>query len=108
MGQTSSAAQTKGTKAAAPSAASSPTCRNRVLVAPYTPPRDVMVWNRDEQRWLRVDLGDELEPTVEWLRGVIARQQGLEGRAMHMFVGSDMRISSHDLERPIDYFTFGK
>jgi len=66
------------------------------------------VWNRVAKCWLRIDLGHELEPTVEWLRGAIARQLGLHTN-VRMFAGSpDELLSAHQLQRPIDYYTFGQ
>ena len=92
---------------APPSAASS--SRRGLFITPYTPPRDVLVWNRNAKCWLRVNLGHELEPTVEWLRGAITRQLGSPGRLTHVFAGSDSKpLSAGDLKRSIDYFTFGE
>jgi hypothetical protein len=90
---------------APPSAAS----RSRLLITPYTPPRDVLVWNRRERSWLRVELGSELEPTAEWLRDAVTRQLGGADRVTRLFVGKDnKRLSPEDLQRPLDYFTFGE
>ena len=89
---------------APPSAASS-----RLLITPYTPPRDVLAWNRREKSWLRVEFGSQLEPTAEWLRSAIERQLGGSNRVTHLFVGKDnKRLSPEDLQRPLDYFTFGE
>ena len=89
---------------APPSAASS----RRLLITPYTPPRDVLVWNRREKSWLRIDLSNKLEPTVDWLAKEIVRQQGMEDRQVRLFAGGGRLLSPLDLQRPIDYFTFGQ
>lgn len=83
--------------------------RRGLLVTPYTLPRDVLVWNRLEKSWLQVDLGNQLVPTVEWLRGAIARQLGVEGRVAHVFVGrSNKPLAMADFKRSVNYFTFGE
>jgi hypothetical protein len=81
---------------------------SRVLVTPYTAPRDVLVWNRNAKSWLRIDLGNELEPTVDWLAKEIVRQQGLKDHEVRMFAGDGRVLSPAKLERPIDYYTFGQ
>jgi hypothetical protein len=83
--------------------------RRGLLITPYTLPRDVLVWNRLEKSWLRIDLGNQLVPRVEWLRGVIARQLGVEGRVAHVFVGRSNRpLATADFKRSVNYFTFGQ
>ena len=95
--------------AAASVASSSAASSSRLLVTPYTPPRDVLVWNRREKSWLRVDFGDELEPTAEWLRVAITRQLGGLGRSTRLFLGHESKqMAAGDCKRPIDYFTFGE
>jgi hypothetical protein len=95
--------------AAASVASSSAASRSRLLVTPCTPPRDVLVWNRREKSWLRVDLGDELEPTAEWLRDAITRQLGGLGRSTRLFLGHEStQMAASNCKRPIDYFTFGE
>ena len=82
---------------------------SRVLVTPYTAPRDVLVWNRNAKDWLRIDLGNQLEPSVEWLRGAITDRMGLEGFATRVFLGSSKEpLLRGERKRPIEYFTFGQ
>ena len=95
---------TAASVSAPPSAAS----RSRLLITPYTPPRDVLVWNRREKSWLRIDLSNKLDPTVEWLAKQIARQQGLKDRQVRIFAGDGRLLSPLELQRPIDYYTFGE
>ena len=65
--------------------------------------------NQNAKDWLRIDLGHELEPTVEWLRGAIERQLGGAHRVTRLFVGcSEMPLPSLALERSVNYFTFGQ
>jgi len=83
--------------------------RRGLLITPYSLPRDVLVWNRLEKSWLRVDLGNQLVPRVEWLRGAIARRLGVEGRVAHVFVGrSNKPLATADFKRSVNYFTFGQ
>jgi hypothetical protein len=82
--------------------------RSRLLVTPYTPSRDVSVWNRNAKSWLRIDFSNELDPTVDWLAKEIVRQQRLTGHEIRMFAGSGGLLSPADLQRPIDYYTFGQ
>ena len=89
---------------APPSAAS----RSRLLITPYIPPRDVLVWNRNAKSWLRIDVSKELDPTVDWLAKEIVRQQGLKDRQVRIFAGDGRLLSPLDLQRPIDYYTFGQ
>ena len=82
---------------------------SRLLIAPYTPERDVQVWNSSAKSWLRIELGNELDPTATWLRNVIERQLGADVHGVRLFVGgSDQLLSPADLERSLDYFTFGQ
>ena len=81
--------------------------RRGLLVTPDTPPRDVLVWNRNAKSWLRVDLSNELDPTVDWLAKELVRQQGLKYHEVRMFSGGGL-LSSADLQQPIDYYTFGQ
>ena len=91
---------------APPSAASSSTS---LLITPYTPPRDVLVWDRDAKCWLRIDLGNELEPTVEWLSSAITRQLGHHGGVMRIYLGGSAEpLTLDERKRPIEYFTFGQ
>lgn len=95
-----------GATTSAPAAASN---SSRVLNTPYTPPRDVLVWNRLQRNWLRVDIGNELDPTVEWLQAAIELQLGQCARSTSLFLGrNDKPLSSVDRQRPIDYYTSGQ
>ena len=91
---------------AAASVASSP--RRGLLITPYTPSRDVSVWNRNANSWLCIDFSNEVDPTVDWLAKEIVRQQRLTGHEIRMFAGSIGLLSPVDLQRPIDYYTFGQ
>jgi len=67
------------------------------------------VWNLTARSWLRIELGNELDPTATWLRNVIERQLGAEVHGVRLFVGgSGQLLSPADLERSLDYFTFGQ
>ena len=93
---------------AAAAAAAASLC-SRVLVTPYIPPRDVLLWNRDANGWLRIDLGNELEPTVEWLRSTIASRMGMQGFATRVFLGSSHSpLMRDERKRSIEYFTIGQ
>jgi hypothetical protein len=81
---------------------------SRLLITPYTPPRDVQVWNSSAKSWLRIELGNELDPTANWLCVMIERQLGADVHGVRLFVGgSGQLLSPADLERSLDYFTFG-
>jgi hypothetical protein len=90
-------------------AASSVASSSRLLITPYTPSRDVLLWDRDAKSWLRIDLGNELEPTVDWLSGAITRQLGQQGGVTRIFLGgSSEALTLDERKRPIEYFTFGQ
>lgn len=92
-----------------PIASAPPAVSAGLLITPYTPPRDVLLWDRDAKSWLRIDLSNELEPSVDWLRGAIVSQLGLQGFVTRVYLGSSKEPLTFDQrKRPIDYFTFGQ
>lgn len=92
-----------------PSAMAAAAAPSRLLIAPYTPPRDVQVWNLTTKRWLRIELGNELDPTANWLCDMIERRLGADVHGVRLFVGgSGQLLSPADLERSLDYFIFGQ